>query len=75
MLTSILEALIAIPKIASIVEQLCAGISAWWLSRQQAQTYQAIIDAAALSARAQNHDDRIKALEAWRAALSRNRDL
>ena len=69
----ILEFLITIPRLAGIVEQLCAAVSAWYLSRQRAETYRQIIDAAALSAKAESQDDRYKALEAWRTALSRER--
>jgi hypothetical protein len=68
-----LEALAALPKLGALVEQLCAAIAAWWLSRQQEETYQQIINAAAMSARAQNQNDRIKALQAWQSALSRPR--
>jgi vacuolar-type H+-ATPase subunit E/Vma4 len=71
----LLEALIALPTIGIEIEKLISTICAWWLSRQQEKTYQHIIDAAALSAKAKNHEDRIKALEAWRSALSRPRFL
>jgi Flp pilus assembly protein TadG len=72
---ALLDALIAIPKIAALVEQLCATISFWWLSRQKAANLSAIVDAAAMTARAQTHEERNKALDAWRAALSRPRIL
>lgn len=70
---TILEALIALPKIGLIIGKLLNQLCAWWLSRQQAQTYHAIIDAAAMSAKAKTHEDRLKALDAWRDALSRPR--
>lgn len=69
----LLQALIALPKIGAIVEQIVAEVTAWYIAQQRAETYQQIINAAAMSARAKNHDDRLKALEAWRVALSRPR--
>ena len=75
MIATILNALIAIPQIAKIVEAVCVEVTTWWMGRQQSETYQAIIDAAALSAKAQSQADRQAALEKWRTALSRPRYL
>lgn len=73
MIVTILEALIAIPKIGAMVIDLCSEVSAWWLSRQKAETCHAIIDAAAASAKSVTKEDRLAALEKWRSALSRPR--
>jgi hypothetical protein len=70
---AVLNALIAIPKIAGIVEQLCSAVSAWWISRQNEETYAKIIDAAALAARAKTQEERFIAADTWRAVLSRPR--
>lgn len=70
---SILNALIALPKIGSLVEKFCAAVSAWWISRQTSETMKAIADAAAFSARAKTDEDRYKGAELWRSALSRDR--
>jgi len=73
MIIAILEALIALPKIGQLVVMFCTNIAAWWVSRQQETTYHEIINAAALSARAKNQEDRVKALQMWRSVLSRPR--
>lgn len=70
---TILSALIAIPKIGALVESLCSVIAAYWLAHQQDANYHAIIDAAALSARAKTKEDRINALKTWQDVLSRPR--
>ena len=73
MIIAILEALVALPKIGQLVMMFCSTVSAWWLSKQQERTYHEIINAAAWSARAQTQEDRIKALQMWRAVLDRPR--
>lgn len=73
MIIAILNALIAIPKIAGYVEDLAAAITQWYVARQTSQTLGMIADAAALAARAETDDDRYKAAQAWVDALSRDR--
>lgn len=67
---TILNALIAIPKIAGYVEQVVAAAMAWYVARQKAETLAQIADAAAFAARAQTDEDRYQAAEKWRSALS-----
>lgn len=69
MVMAILNALVAIPQIASYVEQAVAAATLWWVQRQQAQTLSSIADAAALAAKAQTDEDRYKATDAWANAL------
>lgn len=73
MIITILKALIALPKIGAMIEKAVQQIVAWYISNQQQETYKLLIDAAALSGRAKTHEDRLKALEVWRTALSRPR--
>lgn len=73
MLLAILNALVAIPKIAGYVEQAAAAITLWYVGRQQAQTLSQIADAAALAAKAETDADRYKAADAWASALKRPR--
>lgn len=73
MIIAILNALAAIPSLTKSLEYFCSIVSAWWLANQQEQNYQAIIDAAALSARASSQEDRINALKNWQTVLSRPR--
>lgn len=70
---TILDALIAIPKIAGFVQTTVTAIVAWYVEKQTAATLSAIADAAAFAARAQSDDDRYKAAELWAKALSRPR--
>jgi PIN domain nuclease of toxin-antitoxin system len=71
--TSLLNALAAIPKIVGYVEQFAAAVTDWYVKRQTAQTLSMIADAAALGARAKTQKDRLDADKAWKAALSRDR--
>lgn len=73
MIGSILSALAAIPSILKYVELFASAVSLWWVQRQTTANLQAIADAAALAARAKTDEDRYKAAEAWRAALSNSR--
>lgn len=73
MIPQILDALIAIPKIAGYVEQIVSAITAWYVGRQKAETLSKIADAAAFAARAQTDEERYQAAEKWRSALSRPR--
>lgn len=69
----LLNALIAIPKIADIVMAIAEAVTTWYISKANEETNKYILDAAALSARAKTQEDRSKALDAWRLALSRTR--
>ena len=73
MIATILNALIAIPKILGFVEQFAAAVTSWYCQRAQSETLKAIADAAALGARAQTDDDRYKVAQAWQSALSKPR--
>lgn len=73
MITTILNALIAIPKIAGYVQSAVQTIVLWYVQRQNNQTLQSIADAAALSARAQTDGDRYAAAQAWQTALTKPR--
>ena len=73
LILAILNALVAIPKIAGYIESLAAAITQWYVARQTAQTLSMISDAAALAAKAQTTEDRYAAAQAWQAALSRGR--
>lgn len=71
MFITILNALIAIPKIAGYVEEAAQEIVLWYVGRQQAATLSAIADAAALASRATTDEERYAAAQAWQTALSR----
>lgn len=73
MIPKILDALISIPKIAGYVELAVSAIVSWYVTKQTTETLSAIADAAAFAARANSDEDRYKAAEMWRAALSRDR--
>lgn len=73
MIIAILNALIAIPKIASLVMTAVSDIVAWYVQKQTSDTLAAIADAAAFAAKAQTDDDRYQAAQKWRDALSRDR--
>ena len=73
MIITLLNALIAVPKLASLVESLCAQITAWYVARQTNETLSLIADAAALSANSKTDQDRLNASKAWQIALSRDR--
>jgi hypothetical protein len=66
----ILNALVAIPKIAGAVESAVSQVVLWYVARQQAQVLAAIADAAAMSARASTDQERYDAASRWKAALS-----
>lgn len=69
-IAAILDALVAIPKIGALIESLFAQIAIWYCQSAQADTLQAISDAAALGAHAQTTEDRYAAALAWQKALS-----
>lgn len=73
MFLSILNALIAIPKIAGYIEAFCSQLITWWIQRQTNQTLSLISDAAAMGARAKTDEERMAAAQAWQKALSRPR--
>ena len=73
MVLAILNALVAIPKIAGYIEDLAAAITSWYVQRQTTQTLAAIANAADLAASAQTQEQRYAAAQAWEAALSRPR--
>ena len=68
---AILNALVAIPKIAGYVESLAAAITSWYVNRQTSQNLQAIADAAAFAASAKTDSDKFLAAQKWQSALSR----
>lgn len=70
MIVTILNALIAIPKIAGYVESAVQQIVLWYVQRQTAANLAAISDAAALAAKAQTDEDRYAAAKSWQDALS-----
>lgn len=72
-LTSILGAIIALPKIGAYIEEAIQGICAWYLARQTGETLSQIADAAAAAGRATDAESRFKAAELWQKALSRSR--
>lgn len=69
----ILNALVAIPKIAGIVEGICTSIVAWYIQNRTTQTLSQISDAIALTASAQTDQDRLNAMAALQKALSNTR--
>lgn len=69
----LLEALVAIPKIAGLVEKYVGAVVLWYVSRQKSETLGLIADAAAYAARAQTREDRLNAAQKWQNALSRPR--
>jgi hypothetical protein len=73
MVIAILNALVAIPKIADLVMQTVSAIVGWYIQKQTSDTLAAIADAAAFAARAQTDEQRYQAAEKWRTALSRPR--
>jgi hypothetical protein len=73
MVLAILNALVAIPKIAGYIEDLAAAITSWWVARQTSQTLAAIANAADLAASATTQEQRYAAAQAWQTALSRPR--
>jgi hypothetical protein len=70
---AILDAIAAIPAIAGYLNTLIQGIIGWYIAKQHSDTLAAIADAAALAARAVTDDERYKAAQAWKDALSRGR--
>jgi hypothetical protein len=73
MVLTILNALIAIPKIAGYIEAFAAAVTNWYVQRQTSQTLAAIANAADLAASAQTQEQRYAAAQAWETALSRPR--
>lgn len=70
---SLLNALVAIPKIADLVMSIVETISNWYIAKADVETNKLILDAASLAVKAHNKEDRDKALDAWKIALSRTR--
>lgn len=73
MILAILNALVAIPKIAGYVEQAVGQIVLWYVQRANNQTLSAIADASALASRAKSDEERYAAAQKWQEALSRPR--
>lgn len=73
--TALLDALakIAIPVVQTLLNEALQAIVGWWMDRQEKETLSKIIDAASLAAKAETPDERFKAAQAWRAALSSGR--
>lgn len=70
---ALFNALAAIPKIIGYLNEFAAGVTMWYVNRANEETARRIVDAASLSARAKTQEERHKALDAWRDALSRKR--
>lgn len=68
-----LEALVAIPKIAGLVEKYVGAVVLWYVSRQKAETLGKFADAAAYASRATTQEERYNAAQKWQDALSRPR--
>lgn len=73
MIIAVLNALIAIPRIAGLVQMVVQTIVSWYMQKQTSEALSAIADAAALGARAQTDADRYAAALAWKTALSKSR--
>ncbi len=73
LIIAILDALVAIPKIADMVMGAVSAVVGWWVTKQTNDTLSAISHAAALAARAQTDEQRYEAAAAWQKALSRPR--
>lgn len=69
--TGILGAIIALPKIGAMVNDWLAAITAWYVTTVNEKNAQAISDAASFAARAKTKEDRIEAASKWQTALSR----
>jgi len=69
-IVSLLNALVAIPKIAGYVEAFASWVATWYVNRLKQEQLTKIIDAASLAARAETQEERYVAAEAWRTALS-----
>lgn len=72
-ISAILDILIAVPQLAYYIKKMVSAIVVWYVQKQTGDTLVMIADAAALAARAQTDEDRFKAAEKWRAALSNTR--
>ena len=64
-----------IKALAGLLESIYTAAIVMYAKNATKDTLSKIADAAAMQARAENQDDRYKALDAWRAALSRPRQL
>ena len=73
MIIAILEALIAIPKIAGIVQGMISQVVYWWILKQKTDVLAAIADAAAMTAMAESDEDRFQAAATWQAVLKKSR--
>lgn len=71
--TSLLNALAAIPTIAGYVDRVIQAIITWYVARQNQAALAAIADAAAMAARASTDEERYAAAQAWHDALSKPR--
>jgi len=69
-LLSIVEALIALPKIGEQINALLSKLLAWYISRLNNQNKEAITDALHFNLKAESKEDRIKAAKMWQDALS-----
>lgn len=73
MVMSILSALAAIPSILGYIKDFCAQCMIWYVQNADNETMSKIADAAAMSARAKNDEERYAGAAQWQKALSRNR--
>lgn len=71
--TGLLNALVAIPKIADQVEKVVTAVIAWWVGRSTDSNIRGLSDALAMTLRSKTRLDRINAAKEWREALSKPR--
>lgn len=70
---ALLNALVAIPKIAAYVEMVIDGIVQWQIQRKKAETLAALSDAIALVARAKSQEERYAAAKKLQEAMAAGR--
>jgi len=73
MIITIIEGLIALPKIGIMISSVIAEIVGWWIQRQKKETLALIIDAAAKTAHAETAEERFHAAELWQSVIQRSR--
>lgn len=73
MIITIIEGLIALPKIGIMISSVIAEIVGWWIQRQKKETLALIVDAAAKTAHAETAEERFRAAEMWQSVIQRTR--
>jgi len=71
--TTLFNAVSAIPALISALESFAAAVTGWYISRQKTQTLSMIMDSTALLSQAQTDSERFTAIAALQKALSRER--